>query len=119
MAPPGTYERPAGGVIHNDFLQVEGQVRRPGGVRGEAAEGTGGRERAAEADAGGHDAGQRRAEGSAGKKVVTPAARREATTYLRQAFEMSERRACRVIGPIGRACAIGACDRPTMHYAID
>ncbi len=27
-----------------------------------------------------------------------PAARREATTYLRQTFEMSERRACRVIG---------------------
>jgi putative transposase len=30
--------------------------------------------------------------------VVTPAARREATRYLRQTFEMSERRACRVIG---------------------
>ena len=33
-----------------------------------------------------------------GKKVVTPAARREAVAYLRQTFEMSERRACRVIG---------------------
>jgi putative transposase len=30
--------------------------------------------------------------------VVTPAARREAARYLRQAFEISERRACRVIG---------------------
>ena len=30
--------------------------------------------------------------------MVTPAARREATTYLRRTFEMSERRACRVIG---------------------
>jgi putative transposase len=30
--------------------------------------------------------------------VVTPAARREAAAHLRQAFEMSERRACRVIG---------------------
>jgi putative transposase len=30
--------------------------------------------------------------------VVTPAARREAATYLRRAFGMSERRACRVIG---------------------
>jgi putative transposase len=29
--------------------------------------------------------------------VVTPAARREAATYLHQTFEMSERRACRVI----------------------
>jgi putative transposase len=30
--------------------------------------------------------------------VVTPAARREAAAYLRRAFEMSERRACRVLG---------------------
>ena len=29
---------------------------------------------------------------------MTPAARREATTYLQPTFEMSERRACRVIG---------------------
>ena len=29
---------------------------------------------------------------------MTPAARREATTYLRQTFEISERRACRMIG---------------------
>jgi putative transposase len=46
----------------------------------------------AEADAGRCHARQRRVEGSAGKKVVMPAARREATTYLRQTFEMSERR---------------------------
>src|SRR3954462_6348567 len=32
------------------------------------------------------------------KKVVTPAARREAAMQLRQAFQMSERRACRGIG---------------------
>ena len=38
------------------------------------------------------------AEGSAGKKVVTPAARREAAAYLQSTYEMSERRACRVIG---------------------
>src|SRR5271169_3829891 len=77
---------------------MEGQVRRAGGVGGQAAAGAGGRERPAEADAGGCHARQCRAEGSSGKKVVTPAARREATTYLRQTFEMSERRACRVIG---------------------
>src|ERR1700720_4105003 len=41
-----------------------------------------------------------------GKKVVTPAARREAARYLRQAYEMSERRACRVIGT----------DRTSMRY---
>src|SRR3979490_1707118 len=60
--------------------------------------GAGGRERPAEADAGGRHAGQRRAEGCLGKKGVTPVARREATRYLRQTFQMSERRACRVIG---------------------
>jgi putative transposase len=38
--------------------------------------------------------------------VVKPAARREAATYLRQAFQMSERRACRVIGT----------DRASMRY---
>ena len=37
---------------------------------------------------------------------MTPAARREAARYLRQAYEMSERRACRVIGA----------DRSTMRY---
>src|SRR5271155_3307035 len=77
---------------------MEGQVRRAGGVGGQAAAVAGGRERPAKADAGRCHARQFRAEGSSGKKVVTPAARREATTYLRQTFEMSERRACRVIG---------------------
>src|SRR5713101_4201188 len=47
--------------------------------------------RALEDESGCH-ARQRRTERPAGKKVVTPAARREATTYLRQTFEMSERR---------------------------
>ncbi|WP_256124437.1 IS3 family transposase, partial [Endobacter medicaginis] len=33
-----------------------------------------------------------------GKKMVTPAARREAVAYLAEAFDMSERRACRGVG---------------------
>ena len=45
---------------------------------------------------------------ASGKKVVTPAARREATTYLRQTFGMSERRACSVI----------AVDRATIRYRL-
>ena len=45
-------------------------------------------------------------EGSVVKKMVTPAARREAVAHLRGAHEMSERRACRVIG----------CDRMTVRY---
>src|SRR5580658_8314506 len=77
---------------------MEGQVWRSGGVGCQAAASAGGRERPAETDAGRCHARQRRAEGLAGKKVVRPAARREAVAYLRQAFAMSERRACRVIG---------------------
>ena len=46
------------------------------------------------------------AEGSAGKKMVTPAAKREAVAHLRERHEVSERRACRVIG----------CDRMTVRY---
>ena len=34
----------------------------------------------------------------ASKKIVTPAAMREAVTHLRTSFEVSQRRACRVIG---------------------
>src|SRR5437868_15270572 len=85
---------------------MEGQVRRSRCIRRQAATVAGGRERPAEADAGRCHARQCRAEGSSGKKVVTPAARREATTYLRQTFEMSKRRACWVIGP----------DRPTVRF---
>ena len=40
---------------------------------------------------------QRDAEGSAVKKMVTPAVKREAVVHLRSAFEVSERRACSVI----------------------
>src|SRR5205085_5407298 len=63
-----------------------------------AAEGARGREWPAETDAGRRHARQRGAEGPPGQKVVTPAARREAAMQLRQAFQMSERRACLVLG---------------------
>jgi putative transposase len=49
--------------------------------------------------------------------VVTPAARREATTYLRQSFEMSERRACRVIGTDRTSVRYQAFDRTTWRCA--
>ena len=66
--------------------------------RGQAAEGARGRERQAEADAGRRDARQCRAEGSLGKEVVTPAAKRKAVAHLMEAHGMSERRACKAIG---------------------
>jgi transposase InsO family protein len=64
------------------------------------------RERQAEEAFGRCDAGQRCAEGPACKKMVTPATEREAVAHVRSAFELSERRACRIIG----------CVRMTVRY---
>ena len=72
------------GISEATLLQVEGQVRRAGRVRSPAAEGAGGRERQAEEAAGRCHARQRDAEGSRCKKMVTPAAKREAVAHLRQ-----------------------------------
>src|SRR5690606_12739353 len=47
------------------------------------------------------------AEGPAWKKMVAPAAQREAVAYLEATYEMSERRACQVI----------SCCRMTIRYA--
>src|SRR6185503_8246029 len=63
-------------------------------------------ERQAAEAAGGRHARQRGAEGPPGKKMMTPAAKREAVAQLRSAFDMSERRACRAIG----------CVRMTVRY---
>jgi putative transposase len=40
--------------------------------------------------------GQGDAEGSAGKKTVTPSRRRPVVNYLHDTYQVSERRACRV-----------------------
>src|SRR5258707_6484262 len=72
---------------------MEGEVRRDGGLGGQAAEDAGGREHAAEAVAGRRHAGQRGVEGPLGKEMVTPAAERKAVAHLVDAYEMSERRA--------------------------
>ena len=81
-----------------DLLRVEGQVRRDGRVGREAAEGARGGERPSEAAPGGVAARPGCIEGSPVAKVVTPAARREAVAILVEHHEMSERRACTVIG---------------------
>ena len=69
-------------------------------------EGAGERERQVEEAFGGRHARQCGAEGPAGKKMVTPDAKRKAVAHLRFAFGMSERRACRTIG----------CVRMTVRY---
>src|SRR6476620_2220668 len=89
-----------------NVLQLEEQIRRYGRVRSQAAEAAPGREWQAEEAAGRCHARQRCPEGSAIKKMVTPAVRREAVAHLKTNHEMSERRACRVIG----------CQRMTVRY---
>lgn len=59
-----------------------------------------------EASAGRCNARQRGAEGPLGKEMVTPAAKRKAVSRLKDAFGMSERRACKAIG----------CCRMTVRY---
>src|SRR5579875_1024033 len=104
-----------------DAVQLEGQVRRHGRVRGQAAEGAGRRGPEAAEAAGRVGARHLGAEGAALKKMAGSAAKREAAAYLRSSLEMSERRAwslaaadrtmvrfdpagCRT-RPCGRACA--------------
>ena len=65
---------------------MEGQVRRDGGLRRPAAEGARGRERQAEEAVGRGDARQRYVAGRGRKKMVTPAARREAAAHLHQSM---------------------------------
>src|SRR2546430_9563153 len=77
---------------------MESEVRRDGGLGGQAAEDAGGREHAAEAVAGRRHAGQCGVEGPFGKEMVTPAAERKAVAHLVDAYGMSERRACKAIG---------------------
>ena len=93
-------------------LQVEGQVWRAGGVRRPPAEGARGRERQAEEAAGRGDARQRHAEGCRRKKMVTPAAKREAVAHACAVHGVSQRRACEALGVdrIDR-CAIAAAGR--------
>ena len=61
------------------------------------------------------DAGQRDAEGRRGKKMVTPAARREAVAHLREHHGVSERRACSAIERTGRRSAT-AISAPAMRF---
>src|SRR5688500_11330025 len=81
-----------------DVLQMEGQVWWPGRIRSSTPQGPGRRECEAEEAVGRGDARQRHAEGPQFKKMVTPVARRQAVAHLCSIFEVSQRRACEVIG---------------------
>src|ERR1700687_5181756 len=83
--------------LRPDLLSLAPEVRRIEGGRGPKAEGTGARERPAEADHRRQGAGVLDAEGPSKVKMVSPARRREAIKHLVQRFHVSERRACRVL----------------------
>jgi putative transposase len=77
---------------------MRSQVWRSGRQRGQAAEGAGGGEPEAEEALGRADAGTRGDAGTGFKKVVTPAARREAVAHLLVGLRMSEQQPCRMLG---------------------
>lgn len=72
----------------------------------------GGGEPAAEADGGRPGAGHSGVEGGAGKKVATPAERREAVGVMQEAPpELSERRACELADLDGQVTATSTTGR--------
>src|SRR5271168_2092561 len=75
-------------------VQLEGQIRRHGDFGRQASAVAGRREPQAEEALGGVDAGPGGAERASDKKMVGPAAKREAVAHLRNIVQMSERRAC-------------------------
>ena len=99
-----------------NLLQMEGQIRWPRCIGREAAKVAGRRERQAEEAFGRGHARQRDVEEYRSKKMVTPAARREAVAHLRVAYEVSEQRACvRHSEPTAHRSATAAVGR-TMRW---
>jgi len=78
------------------LLPLEEQVRRHGGQRRQEAQSPGRGKSAAQADARRYNVGQSSAQGGARKGVVEPKAKRAATTFVMDCFELSQRRACRL-----------------------
>src|SRR3984893_10682750 len=80
------------------LLYVAEQVRRPGG-RGDApAAPARGREPAAEVDRGRPGVGYSSAQGCTGKKRLRPAVKRQMVAEVMSAHQLSQRRACGLIG---------------------
>src|SRR5712672_2375033 len=97
---------PAPRDLERDTVQVEIQIRRPGGLGGTPAQGARGREPALEEAAGGVDARQRGAQGPARKKRLKPAAQRMSVSRVMERHGLSQRHACRLVGM----------DRSTLRY---
>ena len=86
------------GISEATLYNWKAKYRRHGRLRGQAAEGAGGGEREAEEASGRADAGCGGAARASVKKMVGPAAKREAVAHLQAAMGLSERRACSIVG---------------------
>lgn len=91
----------------DDVLPVEAAVRRVGRERAARAEIAARREPAAEAGRRRSDARQKHSARRARKKMVSPAQRRAVVDWARQAYRVSERRACRALRVHARWSDIG------------
>src|SRR5690606_30071800 len=83
-----------------------------GRVRRQAPEGSGRREREAEEAAGRPDVGSGGAEGASVKKMVGPAAKREAVAHLQAVMGLSERRTCSIVGADRKMVRYQSCRPP-------
>ena len=73
------------GISSPTYYQVEGEVRRSGGVRAEADQGAGSGKREAQADVRGQGHGGGCAEGCDRKKTLGPTEKRAMISYLTEA----------------------------------
>src|SRR3970040_582796 len=79
-------------------LQMAFEVRRHGGLQAQTPEGPGRRNRASQIPGRRSHPRQPGPEAGGLKKMVTPAAKREAAGLIRQELGLSERRSCTVLG---------------------
>src|SRR5271156_147965 len=84
--------------LGRNVLRVAEQVWRSGGIGDAPAAPARGREPAAEGDRGGPGAGFAGAQGRTGKKRIRPAVKRQLVAEVMTTHELSQRRACGLIG---------------------
>ena len=80
-----------------DVLPLAEGIRRPEAGSSKTTEGTGKREREAQASGGGAVAGEASSQGYCGGKLLSPERRRCAVEHAREKHELSERHACRLV----------------------
>src|ERR1700732_1659479 len=85
------------GDHRTDVLPLAEGIRRPKAGSSKATEGIGEGEREAQASGGRALAGEAGSEGYCGGKLLSPERRRCAVEHAREQYEVSERRACRVV----------------------